>query len=41
VSGLVLAGGTTTVCSIDVIDGLVQRVHLVRNPDKLTYVPVP
>lgn len=38
---LALADGTTTVCSIDVVDGLVQRVHLVRNPDKLIHVPVP
>lgn len=38
---LALADGTTTVCSIDVVDGLVRRVHLVRNPDKLTHVPVP
>lgn len=38
---LALADGTMTVGSIDVEDGLVRRVHLVRNPDKLRHVRVP
>ncbi|WP_052669367.1 RNA polymerase sigma factor SigJ [Nitriliruptor alkaliphilus] len=40
--GVVVTGadGTRTAACIDIEDGLVRRVHLVRNPDKLRHVAV-
>lgn len=37
---LTLADGSRTAASVDIEDGLVRRVHLVRNPDKLRHVAV-